>query len=42
VALSGCERTEAQFGSLLRTAGYRVERRAASSGEWDLIEARAA
>ena len=42
VALSGRERSEAEFGALLRAAGFRVERRASSGGEWDVIEARAA
>jgi orsellinic acid C2-O-methyltransferase len=40
VALSGRERGEAEFGALLRAAGCTVERRAASGGEWDVIEAR--
>ena len=42
VALSGRERSEAEFGALLRAAGLRALRRAGSGGEWDVIEARAA
>lgn len=42
VALSGRERSEAEFGNLLRAAGFRVERRATGGGEWDVVEASAA
>ncbi len=42
VALARRERSEAEFGTLLRTAGFRVLRRASNGGEWDVIEARTA
>jgi orsellinic acid C2-O-methyltransferase len=42
VALAGRERSEAEFGALLRAAGFHALRRAGSGGEWDVIEARAA
>jgi hypothetical protein len=42
VALSGRERSEAEFGALLGAAGLGIERRASCGGEWDVIEARAA